>query len=270
MTDSPNSVALIITTYNWPEALELVLNSVLEQSRLPDEVIIADDGSREETRNLIDSFISDNPRVNIIHVWQEDNGFRLAEIRNKAIAIVQSEYLIQIDGDIILNKFFVEDHLSKAKANTFNVGSRVLLSERVTKDILNNKEFSFGLFSDDVVNKGNSIRLPFLSSIFDSPSNDVGKAVTSIRGCNMAFWTKDLVEVNGYNQDMTGWGREDSELAARLMNKGVKKAKIKFMAIQFHLHHNENDRSKFDINHEILMKTIEDKLIVCRNGIVRK
>jgi len=270
MSDTPNTVALIITTYNWPEALELVLESVIVQTRIPDEVIIADDGSREDTRILVEKFIENNPEINIVHVWQEDEGFRLSEIRNKAIALVQSEYIIQIDGDIILNSYFVEDHLFKAKINYFNVGSRVLLSENVSKIILNNKKFSFGFFSDDIVNKGNSIRLPFFSSFFDNPSSDLSKAVTSIRGCNMGFWTKDLIEVNGYNQDMTGWGREDSELAARLINKGVKKARIKFMAVQYHLHHNENDRSNFDINHEILMKTINDRLVVCKNGIVKK
>ncbi|MFM7720217.1 MAG: glycosyltransferase, partial [Sediminibacterium sp.] len=98
-----SSVALIIATYNWPQALQQTLRSVAHQTILPNEVLIADDGSDERTANLIQQFKEAHPTINIIHVWHEDNGFRLAAIRNKSISMAQSEYIIQIDGDIILD-----------------------------------------------------------------------------------------------------------------------------------------------------------------------
>ena len=133
MKNMPKSVSLIISTYNWVDALELCLDSVVKQTRLPDEVIIADDGSTKETKQLLDKYFS---KLNIIHVWHEDNGFRLSEIRNKAIAKSSSEFIIQIDGDIILNKYFIIDHINKSKPNFFTVGSRVLLNDKLSKKII--------------------------------------------------------------------------------------------------------------------------------------
>ena len=97
-----SSVALIIATYNWPKALEQTLRSVVHQTILPNEVLIADDGSDERTANLIQKFKEAHPTLNIVHVWHEDNGFRLAAIRNKAIRMAQSDYIIQIDGDCFI------------------------------------------------------------------------------------------------------------------------------------------------------------------------
>ena len=100
--------SLIISTYNWPEALDLVLKSVLRQTTMPSKVIIADDGSKAETRLLVEEY-KKIFSVPLIHVWQEDNGFRLATIRNKAISNSNFTYIIQIDGDVILNKNFIKD-----------------------------------------------------------------------------------------------------------------------------------------------------------------
>ena len=99
--------SLILATYNWKEALELVLMSVMRQSVKPFEVIIADDGSREDTKALIDEYRKKFD-IPLIHVWHEDKGFRLSEIRNKAIKQARGNYIIQIDGDTILHKDFVK------------------------------------------------------------------------------------------------------------------------------------------------------------------
>ena len=104
------STSLIISTYNRSDALELCVKSVLRQSLLPDEIIIADDGSKEETGELIHQLATTSV-VPIIHVWHEDLGFRLATIRNKAIVKATKEYIIQIDGDIVLHKDFVKKKL---------------------------------------------------------------------------------------------------------------------------------------------------------------
>ena len=95
--------SLILSTYNNPQVLALCLESIRQQKHLPDEVIVGDDGSTDETRRLLDSLRTDFP-VPLIHVWQEDDGFRLAKIRNKCIACARYEYIIQIDGDIKMGK----------------------------------------------------------------------------------------------------------------------------------------------------------------------
>src|SRR5687767_4927209 len=132
-----NRCSLIISTYNWPSALNLCLQSVLQQSVLPDEVIIADDGSTDDTRQLIASFIRKSP-VPIIHVWQADEGFQLAKIRNRAIAQAAHPYIVQIDGDLILPRHFIKDHLQVSNKGSFVTGSRVLLSPTTSKTLLEN------------------------------------------------------------------------------------------------------------------------------------
>lgn len=102
---------LIVSTYNRPDALTLCLESILHQNILPSEVIIGDDGSTEETRKVINRYQKKFP-VPLIHVWQEDKGFRLAKARNKCLAKASYEYIIQIDGDLILHRDFVKDHLA--------------------------------------------------------------------------------------------------------------------------------------------------------------
>ena len=97
------TISLIISTYNWPEALSRCLDSVMSQTVQPTEIIIADDGSTIETKHVIDDY-SRRSVVPIVHVWHEDDGFRLSMIRNKAIVRAKGEYIIQIDGDVVLEK----------------------------------------------------------------------------------------------------------------------------------------------------------------------
>ena len=260
----PKSVSLIISTYNWPEALDLCLDSATKQTHIPDEVIIADDGSANNTKQVIDRYKS---KLNIVHVWHEDNGFRLAEIRNKAIAKSTSEYIIQIDGDIIMDKNFIYDHLKKANKNYFIVGSRVLINKVYSEQILDTQKYKFDFFTKGIVNKFNALRMPLLSYVLSNPTTNINEVVNSARGCNMSFWRVDLLDVNGYNLNMTGWGREDSELAVRMVNNGIIKKRIKLSGIQYHLHHKENDRNGLNKNDEILKETIENKKIKCENGI---
>src|ERR1700761_2184882 len=127
--------SLNISTYNWPQALNLCLLSVKAQKVLPDEVIIADDGSTDETKTLIEIFQKDFS-VPIKHVWQPDEGFQLAKIRNKGIAASSYEYIIQVDGDLILHPHFIADHIAFSKKNTFVSGSRVLLDKAYSAKLI--------------------------------------------------------------------------------------------------------------------------------------
>ena len=125
-------VTLLIITYNWPEALRMVLESAMHQSKMPDEIVIGDDGSTAETKLLIESYAKSSP-VPVVHVWQEDKGFRRTVILNKAIAKATGDYIIQVDGDVILDSHFVADHLEVAQKGCFVCGSRVRLEASVSK-----------------------------------------------------------------------------------------------------------------------------------------
>jgi glycosyltransferase involved in cell wall biosynthesis len=140
------NVTLCITTYNSPNYLDLTLLSVLKQSILPQEVIIADDGSGEDTQHLIEHYKSIFP-IPLLHCWHPDKGFRVAKIRNKAILTSHCEYLIFIDGDIVLHRHFIRDHVKNSKSQHFIQGSRVLVSKTISKQRLYSKNICFNFFS---------------------------------------------------------------------------------------------------------------------------
>jgi glycosyltransferase involved in cell wall biosynthesis len=252
--------SLIISTYNWPEALSLLLKSVLVQKVLPNEVIIADDGSTEETKFIIDSFRNIFP-IPLKHVWHEDKGFRRTVILNKAIAESEGNYIIQIDGDIILHPCFVKDHIAAAKNEHFVKGSRAQISKNKSLKILDSNQISFHLFSWGIKHRFNALRLPFFSFLIKTdPSNP------DIRGCNMAFWRSDFIQVNGYDNTIEGWGHEDVELAARLINSDKRKKHLKLAAVCYHIYHEVASRAKEKDNHLFFERTIAQGRKQAENG----
>ncbi|MBC8052879.1 MAG: glycosyltransferase family 2 protein [Sphingobacteriaceae bacterium] len=253
--------SLLISTYNWPEALELVMESILLQKILPDEVVIADDGSRQETASLIEKYKAIFP-IPLKHVWHTDDGFRKTIIMNKAIHSASGNYIIQIDGDILLHPEFVNDHIKEATYGYFIKGSRGKLSEELTQELIKSKQAKISLLSKGVGSRINSTRLPVLSPLF---YGDPVKT-NDLRGCNFAFWKSDFIAVNGYNNDLTGWGHEDIELAARLVNYGIKRKQLKMTAICFHLFHKLNSRDQENSNYKAYLDAINFKTKTCNNG----
>ena len=254
-------VSLIVTTYNRPDALKLLLMSINSQSVPPNEIIIADDGSKNSTKKCIDEF-KKKSSLQVIHSWQEDKGFRVAKSRNKAIAKSKCEYIILIDGDVILHNKFIEDHLKHAQMGFFVQGSRVLLNERATKEVLSNN-YNFSFFSSGLSNRKNAIYSNFLSRIFTIRKN----YIKNIKTCNLAFYKSDCIEVNGFNNDFEGWGREDTEFVVRLIKKGVTRKNIRFNLLQFHLWHKDYSRMILDKNEMILKDTMHKNENWCTNGI---
>lgn len=254
--------SLVVTTYNWKEALELVLLSALKQSVLPDEIIVADDGSRDDTKELIESFAK-NSKIPLLHSWQEDDGFRAAQSRNRAIAKSSCEYIVLIDGDMILHPDFIKDHKRFAKKGYFMQGGRVLLGEERSKELLASKELLVSPFDKDITNRKNAIQCDFLSNLFSLKS----EKLSGIKTCNLAIYKSDCYKVNGFNDDFVGWGREDSEFIVRIFNAGIKRQNIKFNAIAYHIWHNENSRESLESNDKILENSIEQSLSFCENGI---
>ncbi|MDJ1484565.1 glycosyltransferase family 2 protein [Cytophagaceae bacterium YF14B1] len=259
------SCSLVISTYNWPEALEVCLLSILHQTVLPQEVVIADDGSREDTFKLIESYKSKFP-VPIHHVWHPDNGFQVGKARNRAFAKSKYDYIVQIDGDVILHPKFIYDHLNFAASGYFLSGSRMLMTPELSKKILKEKRTLISLFEKGVNNKLNGIRFPIMSHIL-SPLYRVGEKKYYVKGCNMSFWRQDLIDVNGYDENFIGWGREDSDLAIRLMNNGKTKRFLKQRAVMCHIWHKVASRDYEKINITRMNEAIQNKLIWVDNGM---
>jgi glycosyltransferase involved in cell wall biosynthesis len=254
--------SLVTPTYNWSEALELLLLSVINQSVLPNEVIIADDGSTHETKALIDKFKVNFP-IPLVHIWHEDINNRKPAIMNKAIASSRFDYIIEIDGDIIMHKDFIKDHLTFCKKGTYLFGSRVNITKSKLQDLFLNKIIHFNLFSAGIKKRARTIRLPFLMNW----SKVVSKRSKKLRGCNMSFWKEDFIAVNGFNENLIGWGIDDSELIQRLHNIGIQGKRLKFCGIAYHIFHKEQSKSHIEINNEIERQTTEEKIKYIEKGI---
>lgn len=256
------SSSLIATVYNRSEALELLLLSLLNQTVLPNEIIIADDGSDENIKKMIADF-STKLTIPIIHVWQEDIGNRKPTILNKSIAKSKYDYIIQIDGDIIMNKYFIEDHLNFSESGVYLFGSRVNTQKTILENIFKNKTLNFSFFSKGIRRRGRTIRIPILMNF----AKKINRRSSKLRGCNMSFWKKDFININGYNENLVEAWREDSEMAERLHNSGITSKRLKFAGIAYHLYHKSQSQTQISINLEIEKETILKKLKFTDKGI---
>lgn len=253
--------SLILSTYNRPDALTLCLKSIARQKVLPNEVIIGDDGSGDETRKVIETFQKNYP-VPLIHVYQEDKGFRLAMIRNKCIAVAQYEYIVQIDGDLILHPQFMEDHLYFAKRGCYIKGGRVNINEKLTKELCQAGDYrELNFFTGGLIRRENSIRSILLARYARFRRTAPGL------GCNMSFWRDDLIRVNGYDEFFEGWGGEDYDLAMRFQHLSLKKEALKFAAIGFHLWHGDYYMENKDKNFKYYHQKVHEHVIRCEQGI---
>ncbi|MDQ8164198.1 MAG: glycosyltransferase family 2 protein [Gemmatimonadota bacterium] len=262
MLISAADTSLVIATYNWPAALGVVLRSVRAQRVLPGEVVIADDGSREDTRTLIAREAPTFP-VPLHHVWHEDVGFRLGMIRNKAMARAQGAYILQLDGDMVLHPEFVASQVAFARTGEYVQGSRVMLDAAQTTAAIAAGRVTASPWSPGVRNRINAVHAPALAAFVRGPTDPLRRT----RGCNMAFWRDDIVRVNGYNEAIEGWGREDSELAARLQNAGVRRRNLKFAAVAWHLHHAVYAQDALGRNHAAYERAVRERLMRCDRGI---
>lgn len=275
MPPSRPTISLMISTYNWKEALTLVLRSAAQQSQLPDEVIVADDGSREDTASLLHDCARDFP-VPLRHVWQPDDGFRLARARNRGIAAARGDYLIQLDGDMIMHRHFVADHMRLARSGVFLQGTRIRTTEAETARLLAGGAPHFGWSVDAYYRKEgdrstyhfgrrhHTLRIPLLATLKARSSGHP-------MGCNVSFWRKDLLDVNGYDERMVGYGSEDLELDQRLRQSGLRRSQIKFAALALHLEHHSSappDPSAPELpNNQLLYASRDAQRVRCDEGL---
>ena len=261
---SPSSVSLVITTYNWPDALGLVLDSVRRQTRPPDEVLIADDGSRDDTRALLHDIARDFPAP-LRHVWQPDDGFRAARARNRAIAASSGEYVLILDGDMVLRRHFVADHITAAKSGTFTQGTRLFAGPEASARMLRERITEPGPFFPDLDRRRHTLRIPWLARLQLASSERADPKY--VKSCNQGYWRADLLRVNGFDERMQGWGREDDELGARLFNSGIPRRLLRFSGLATHLHHTLRHVEGASPNDVYLAETRARHLTRCEQGI---
>lgn len=263
MKDKP-SVSLIIPTYNNPSFLRLSVLSANIQTILPNEIIIADDGSSEETFREV-ARLKKETNVPIMHIWQEDKGFQLAKIRNVAVVAANYEYIVQIDGDIIMERHFIEDHLYFSSKGKLLQGSRVLIDKRKTQKLVSCDKIDLSILSIGISRRENAFRCLSLSEYLSTRYRN-RYPVYYARGANMSYFKSDFMLVNGYDEDFIGWGHEDSDLTLRMLNRGIQKLYIKFSCVAYHLYHQEASRDLEQSNKKLLEEHYANKVITCDNG----
>ena len=255
-----NLISVIVTTYNWPSALRLCLESLFAQQDNNFEIIIADDGSSPDSLKLTQTYCADSP-VSISYIHHDDQGFRAGTIRNKAVAQSKGEYLLFIDGDCILRPDFIAWHRQLAEMGCFVPGNRVLLSQEFTRKVidqqilLNTKPFYYFILlwlQKNINRLSGFLHLP-LGFLRHAQPKKWQKAMT----CNLGVWKIDFIRVNGFDELFEGWGFEDSDLVIRLIHAGIVRKEGRFAVPVLHLWHPHNDKSKQDMNYQRLLERLQ-------------
>jgi glycosyltransferase involved in cell wall biosynthesis len=240
-------ISILLATYNWPQALKLCLESLATQTDKGFEIIIADDGSTESTKQVIESFKHSSP-IAITHLWQEDIGFRKTKILNQAIDAAHGDYLVFLDGDCIVQPDFIAQHRELAQKGYLVTGSRVLLSEDLTQELLTWPQWNFSTFCTALFSKritgGINKYWPLKIKLGNGSWRNYKKFVwRRIKGCNMACWKSDAKAINGFDETMTGWGHEDADFVFRLQQHGIARKSGSWSTEVLHLFHKIHDQS---------------------------
>ena len=247
--------AVIVTSYNRPDALAAVLTGYQAQDDLGFELLIADDGSTAATRKVVETFKA-NARFPVQHVWHEDRGFRAAAIRNRALAATQADYIVFSDGDCVPPPYFVAQQKRLAERGWFVAGNRTLLSptftDRVLRDHIPIHQWTRAQWLAAWARRDINRWLPLISLPDGAFRKHAPDRWVGVKTCNLAAWRSDLIRVNGLDETYSGWGLEDSDLVIRLLHAGVKHKSSRFAAPVFHLWHSENDRSRLAENQRLL------------------
>lgn len=264
------TISIIVTTYNRPDALETVVEACFTQTDTKFEIIIADDGSTADTAELVARLRQRSP-VPLHHVWQPDDGFRAAMARNRGTLAAAGEYIVFIDGDCIPQRDFISQHRKLARRGYLVSGSRVLLSPALTARVLSEHidlhqagagdKLAYRLTGDMNKLAQLLVRWP-----------DIGRhsrrfSWRRIKSCNLAVWRSDLEMVNGFDESFTGWGHEDSDLVVRLFNAGVMRKDGAFATEVYHLWHREARRDQESSNKKVVVARAKDGTVRATQGL---
>jgi len=265
------TISVVITTYNRPDALAAVVRGCFMQNDKDFEIIIADDGSTANTRACILRLAETAP-VPVRHVWQPDEGFRAAMARNRGILAARGDYIVFLDGDCIPQRDFIARHRALAQPGRLVAGSRILMSARLTRRVL-----------DDAIDVGAAAPLARLGWRLRGDLNktlqplglrwpDLGRTSRRfswrrIKSCNLGVWRGDLDRVNGFDESFTGWGHEDADLVVRLFHAGVLRKDGAFATEVFHLWHRDAVRDQAASNRGIVLERAANKVTQATIGL---
>lgn len=270
------TVSVIVSVYKNTKALKIVLQSLQNQSILPDEIIISEDGNSDVMKKFVNTLNMEN--IDIQHLTCEDIGWRKNTALNKAIIQSKGEYLIFIDGDVVPHKRFIEGHLYWSKPKRVCAGKRAEIGEKVSQDILCEK-----LDIDTLCNKyllwinklhKDKVR-HYEDGIFIKPNGFFFKYVVSkkhisyIIGCNFSCFKQDIESINGFNEDyiLPSVG-EDVDINWRFRGSGIEVVSVRNIANVYHLWHKKAfGANEGEINNKILHHTIKNNQFICLNGI---
>lgn len=243
-------LSLVFTTYNSPAWLEKVFWSVLVQDHADFEVIVADDGSTEETRALVDGYREEFAArgVSLLHVWQADRGFRKCRILNKALLHASHDYIVFTDGDCLLRRDFLSVHARAAEVGFYLSGSYFKLpmetSEAIGRDdIVSQRCFARSWLSRHGL-EGQRGRLKLTRSpLLARLLNRTTVTACNLKGSNASAWKSDLLAVGGMDERLASGG-QDRELGVRLQNHGIRPRHVRYDAICLHLDHARGYRTE--------------------------
>jgi glycosyltransferase involved in cell wall biosynthesis len=263
-------ITIIVTTYNREDALDAVLRSLARQTDMDFEVVVADDGSSTATGQLIETW---KPKIahRLERVWHADQGFRAAEIRNRAILAAHGAYCVFLDGDCIVRPDFVAVHRRLAEPGWFVTGNRVLLSSELTTKVLREKltpeGWSFAHWLAER-RRGGVNRFSALLHLPLGPLRRIRQgAWRDARSCNLAIWRSDLDRVDGFDAAYSGWGKEDSDIIVRLLHSGVRRKDGVFATGVLHLWHAEANRSQLSENERKLAEVVSGNRVRAERGL---
>jgi GT2 family glycosyltransferase len=270
-------LAVVMTTYNRPDALGAVLRALAVQTDPEFEVVIADDGSGPATAAAIrEAALA--PRApgyrRLLHAWHPDDGFRAAAVRNLAVAVSEGAYLVFLDGDCLPRPDFLARHRLHAERGYMVTGSRVLLSQALTLDTLQRPGSAYPIERRPLHwwlrrrLAGDANKAVPLLRVGDTPLRHYRKvAWRRIKSCNLAMWRHDFAAVDGFDEVFVGWGHEDADLALRLARAGVKRKGGAFSTEVFHLWHRDNPRAQEDENRRRVEARIIEARVVSERGL---
>jgi len=257
------SVSLVISTFNQPQALAKAFDGLRRQTRPPEEILVSDDGSDEPTRELVRSFSQTSP-VPVRHIWHSHDGFRKTVILNKAVAAATGSYLVFTDGDCVPHAKFVADHAALAEQGFWVQGRRCFVREPFVPGFGADQLPAWGwMLTGKISGAAKGVRWPFAIIRRDTKQR-------GIIGCNLAFWREDVLAVNGFDEDYTGWGTgEDSDIGTRIYHLGRRRKFVYGRAITFHLNHPPAPRGHHEASLARLAETIASRKIRCEHGLDR-
>lgn len=265
-------LSVIITTYNSEEWLKKVLEGYCNQSENNFEILIADDGSNEKTKQLIDSF-QNKSKFPIQHIWQEDNGFQKCKILNKSILKANSDYLLFTDGDCIPRNDFVEQHLKYKEEGYFLSGGYFKLpmetSLKITTEAIQSQKcFSISWLVKNGVRKSFKLSKLTKLKLFASFMNWLTPTKRTFNGHNTSCFKKDLIAINGFNEEMQ-YGGLDREVGERLFNLGILSKQIRYAAVCLHLDHKRGYATSdtWNKNNAIRSYNKKNNITFIENGI---